>query len=76
VLAAFEPRYAAFEHRGPAAAAAAFDAYAALPDRCRVNSGGAPLEGVALGVDDDGALRLRDDDGRIHRIISGELLPS
>jgi BirA family biotin operon repressor/biotin-[acetyl-CoA-carboxylase] ligase len=76
VLAAFEPRYASFEHRGPAAAAAAFDAYAALPDRCRVNNGGAPLEGVALGVDDDGALRLRDDDGRIHRIISGELLPS
>jgi BirA family biotin operon repressor/biotin-[acetyl-CoA-carboxylase] ligase len=75
VLAAFERRYAAYEATGPAAAAAAFEAHAALPDRCRVNSGGAPLEGTALGVDADGALRLRDDAGRVHRVISGELYP-
>jgi BirA family biotin operon repressor/biotin-[acetyl-CoA-carboxylase] ligase len=75
LLAAFERRYAAYDVTGPAAAAAAFEAYAALPDRCRVNAGGAPLEGVALGVDPDGALRLRDDAGHIHRVISGELLP-
>ncbi len=74
VLAAFEPRYAAFEARGPSVAAEAFDAYAALPDRCRVTTAGAPLEGVALGVDPDGALRVRDDAGEIHRVISGELL--
>jgi BirA family biotin operon repressor/biotin-[acetyl-CoA-carboxylase] ligase len=75
VLAAFEPRYAAFERRGPAAAVEGFDAYAVLPDRCRVTTAGEPLEGVALGVDPDGALRLRDDAGQIHRVISGELLP-
>jgi BirA family biotin operon repressor/biotin-[acetyl-CoA-carboxylase] ligase len=74
VLAAFEPRYAEFERRGPSAAVDGFDAYALLPDRCRVTTGGEPLEGVALGVDPDGALRLRDDAGHVHRVISGELL--
>ena len=41
-------------------------------DRCRVDD---RLEGVALGVDPDGALRLRDDAGQIHRVISGEVQP-
>ena len=78
VLDALEPLYQDFERRGAAAAVAAFDDHAALPDRCRVS---APresqgwLEGTALGVDADGALRLRDDHGTIHRVISGELLP-
>jgi BirA family biotin operon repressor/biotin-[acetyl-CoA-carboxylase] ligase len=72
VLNAFEPLYDEFERRGPAAAVAAFSAYAALPERCRVDD---RLQGVALGVDPDGALRLRDDAGRIHRVISGEIQP-
>jgi len=72
VLNAFEPLYDEFERRGPAAAVAAFSDYAALPERCRVDD---RLEGVALGVDPDGALRLRDDAGRIHRVISGEVQP-
>ena len=72
VLDAFEPLYDDFERRGPAAAVAAFTEYAALPDRCRVDD---RLEGVALGVDPDGALRLRDDAGQIHRVISGEVQP-
>jgi BirA family biotin operon repressor/biotin-[acetyl-CoA-carboxylase] ligase len=78
VLDALEPLYEDFERRGPAAAVAAFGAHAALPDRCRVSSPTHPddwLEGTALGVDADGALRLRDDAGAIHRVISGELLP-
>jgi BirA family biotin operon repressor/biotin-[acetyl-CoA-carboxylase] ligase len=70
VLNAFEPLYDEFEQRGPAAAVAAFSAYAALPERCRVDD---RLQGVALGVDADGALRLRDDAGQIHRVISGEI---
>jgi len=81
VLAAFlnalEPMIAAFEARGPAAAVAAFEAHAGLPAACRVTAPGRPgerLEGVAVGVDPDGALRLRDDTGQIHRVISGELL--
>jgi BirA family biotin operon repressor/biotin-[acetyl-CoA-carboxylase] ligase len=72
VLNAFEPLYDEFQRHGPAAAIAAFSAYAALPERCRVDD---RLEGVALGVDPDGALRLRDDAGRIHRVISGEVQP-
>ena len=72
VLDAFEPQYAEFERSGPAAAVAAFSAFAALPQRCRIDD---RLEGVALGVDPDGALRLRDDAGQIHRVISGEVQP-
>jgi BirA family biotin operon repressor/biotin-[acetyl-CoA-carboxylase] ligase len=72
LLDAFEPLYDEFEQRGPAAAIAAFTQYAGLPDRCRVDD---RLEGVALGVDPDGALRLRDDAGQIHRVISGEVQP-
>jgi BirA family transcriptional regulator, biotin operon repressor / biotin---[acetyl-CoA-carboxylase] ligase len=78
VLEALEPLYEDFEAHGPATAVAAFSALAGLPDRCRVT---APtrhddwLEGTAIGVDADGALRLRDDRGEIHRVISGELLP-
>ncbi len=82
VLDALEPLYEDFEARGPVAAVAAFGAHAALPDRCRVSVSVSPpaspndwLEGTALGVDPDGALRLRDDAGTIHRVISGELLP-
>ena len=72
LLDAFEPLYDDFERRGPAGAVAAFTEYAAFPDRCRVDD---RLDGVALGVDPDGALRLRDDAGQIHRVISGEVQP-
>jgi BirA family biotin operon repressor/biotin-[acetyl-CoA-carboxylase] ligase len=78
VLDALEPLYEDFARRGPAAAVEAFGAHAALPARCRVTAPARPddwLEGTALGVDADGALRLRDDAGEIHRVISGELLP-
>ena len=76
LLDALEPLYEDFERRGPATAVAAFEAHAAFPARCRVTAVGFPgdrLEGTALGVDPDGALRLRDDTGQIHRVISGEL---
>jgi BirA family biotin operon repressor/biotin-[acetyl-CoA-carboxylase] ligase len=79
VLAALEPRYEAFERRGAAAAVEAFAARATFPDRCRVAAPAEPggaLEGVALGLDPDGALRFQDDAGRVHRVISGELLPT
>jgi BirA family biotin operon repressor/biotin-[acetyl-CoA-carboxylase] ligase len=76
LLDTLEPLYEDFERRGPAAAVAAFEAHAAFPARCRVTALGHPgdrLEGTALGVDADGALRLRDETGQIHRVISGEL---
>ncbi len=80
VLAAFlnalEPMLLDFERVGPGAAVAAFETYAALPAACLVTAPGRPgerLEGIALGVDADGALRLRDETGQIHRVLSGEI---
>ncbi len=76
LLDALEPLYEEFERHGPPAAVAAFEAHAAFPAPCRVTAFGQPgnrLEGIALGVDADGALRLRDETGQIHRVISGEL---
>jgi BirA family biotin operon repressor/biotin-[acetyl-CoA-carboxylase] ligase len=76
VLEAFEPLYEDFGARGPEAAVEAWQPFAALGERCRVGAPGAPdahLEGVTLGIDADGALRLRDDTGHIHRVLSGEI---
>jgi BirA family biotin operon repressor/biotin-[acetyl-CoA-carboxylase] ligase len=76
LLEAFEPLCEAFDRRGPAAAVEAFEAHAAFPAPCRVTAPGRPaerLEGIALGVEPDGALRLQDETGQIHRVISGEL---
>jgi BirA family biotin operon repressor/biotin-[acetyl-CoA-carboxylase] ligase len=80
VLAAFlnqlEPLLGEYDRQGPAVAIAAFEAHAALPAACRVTAPGRPnerLEGVAVGVDPDGALRLRDETGHIHRVLSGEI---
>jgi BirA family biotin operon repressor/biotin-[acetyl-CoA-carboxylase] ligase len=76
LLDAFEPLCEAFDRRGPAAAVEAFEAHAAFPAPCRVTVPGRPAErqeGIALGVEPDGALRLQDETGQIHRVISGEL---
>jgi BirA family transcriptional regulator, biotin operon repressor / biotin---[acetyl-CoA-carboxylase] ligase len=76
LLDAFEPLCEEFDRRGPAAAVEAFEAHAAFPAPCRVTAPGRPgdrVEGIALGVEPDGALRLQDDKGQIHRVISGEL---
>jgi BirA family biotin operon repressor/biotin-[acetyl-CoA-carboxylase] ligase len=76
VLGAFEPLFDDFRRRGASAATEAWQEHAALGERCRAAVPGAPgdaIEGVALGVDVDGALRLRDDSGHIHRVLSGEV---
>ncbi len=76
LLDAFEPLCEAFDRRGPAAAVEAFESYAAFPAPCRVTAPGRPgerLEGIALGVEPDGALRFQDQTGQIQRVISGEL---
>jgi BirA family transcriptional regulator, biotin operon repressor / biotin---[acetyl-CoA-carboxylase] ligase len=73
---AFEPLCEDFDRRGPAAAVEAFEAHAAFPARCRVTAPGRPderLDGIALGVEPDGALRFQDETGQIQRVISGEL---
>jgi BirA family biotin operon repressor/biotin-[acetyl-CoA-carboxylase] ligase len=74
VLDAFEPLYDDYRAEGPSVAVAAWEPFAALGARCRVaGPGAAVIEGVALGIDPDGALRVRDDAGHVHRILSGEI---
>jgi BirA family biotin operon repressor/biotin-[acetyl-CoA-carboxylase] ligase len=76
VLDAFEPLYDEYRAEGPTIAAAAWEPFAALGSRCRVGGPGQTtdvIEGVTLGLDPDGALRVRDDAGRVHRVLSGEI---
>ena len=73
VLAALEEAYDDFRAAGPAAAVRRWATHGAVGTRCRVRVAGRDLEGVALGIDPDGALRVADDDGRIHRVVSGEI---
>jgi BirA family biotin operon repressor/biotin-[acetyl-CoA-carboxylase] ligase len=76
VLGAFERHYDGFRADGPGGGVAAWQAYAPRGQRCRVSVPGRPeqpIEGIALGVDADGALRVRDDGGRVHRVLSGEM---
>lgn len=73
VLCAFEAAYDRFRADGPAAAVALWNPFAALGTRCRVRADGRDVEGTSLGIDPDGALRIRDDDGRVHRVVSGEV---
>ncbi|HEX3694761.1 MAG TPA: biotin--[acetyl-CoA-carboxylase] ligase [Polyangia bacterium] len=73
VLAAFEDAYEKFRADGPRAAVALWNPHAALGARCRVRVEGREVDGVSLGIDADGALRVRDDDGRVHHVVSGEV---
>ncbi|MEA2700026.1 MAG: BirA family transcriptional regulator [Myxococcales bacterium] len=74
VLVAFEAAYDQFRAEGPRAAVALWNPFAAIGARCRVRTAdGSDVEGVSLGLDPDGALRVRDDDGRVHRVVSGEV---
>lgn len=72
-LAEIEIAYRQFCAEGPVAAVARWEKHGALGARCRVRAGGQDLEGVTLGIDPDGALRIAADDGRVHRVVSGEL---
>ena len=49
--------------------------FAALPRPCRVQRAAGPLAGIAIDVDAEGALLVRDDAGELHRVVSGELAP-
>jgi biotin-(acetyl-CoA carboxylase) ligase len=73
VLAEIETAYQRFRADGPAAAVAGWERHGALGARVRVRVGGQDREGVVLGLDPDGALRIAGDDGRVHRVVSGEL---
>jgi BirA family biotin operon repressor/biotin-[acetyl-CoA-carboxylase] ligase len=61
---------------GAAGVAAAWKQHARLfGGRVRVVAGRDQVEGVAEDLDDDGALKLRLDDGRVIRVIAGEVTP-
>lgn len=74
VLARLEAAVDDFVARGPAAATALWDTYADRELRCRARVGGRDVEGVPDGVSADGSLRLRDDEGMIHPVMSGEIV--
>ena len=73
LLSSLEAHYDRFRLNGAKVAAAAWERYGATGGRYRVKIGDRELEGVVLGIDPDGALRLAGDDGRVHRVVSGEL---
>ncbi len=49
------------------------DAAAGIGERCTVRLGDAALQGVAEGLDEDGALQLRLDNGELRRITAGDV---
>jgi len=62
-----------FEREGAAAVAAAWQARGQAGKHVRVVSGAGVVEGIAEGLDPDGALRIRLADGSVRRVVSGEL---
>jgi BirA family biotin operon repressor/biotin-[acetyl-CoA-carboxylase] ligase len=73
LLNAFEPAYDQFLADGPARAIERWRKHADLGRRVRVERDGLVIEGVTLDVDGEGTLQVRADDGRVHRVLSGEL---
>jgi BirA family biotin operon repressor/biotin-[acetyl-CoA-carboxylase] ligase len=72
-LDALEPAYDRFVAAGPAEALARWRARANVGAACRVARQGASLEGIVEGIDDEGALLVRDARGALHRVVSGEV---
>ena len=72
-LADFEAIYDDFLARGPAPGLVQWRRHADLGRVCRIDQDGARVEGIAMDIDDDGALLVRDDTGQVHRLISGEV---
>lgn len=71
---AFERRLQTWETQGFAPVARAWTERAhGLGQRCVANLASGSLEGVAEGLDADGALRLRLDDGSVARITAGDV---
>lgn len=74
LVPAFERWRAAWAKEGFAPIAAAWSQRAVgLGERCEARLPHETLSGVAEGMDPDGALRLRLDDGRIERITAGDV---
>src|SRR5262249_48866602 len=74
LLAALEARYGRYLTVGFPSVRTEGESYSCLTGAAvRVASPEGELGGTVLGLDDDGALRLRGDDGRIRRVVGGEV---
>ena len=74
LLAALEARYGRFVARGFSSVRAEWEAYSVLTGaEVRVASPEGELAGRVLGLDDDGALRLRRPGGGVVRVVAGEV---
>jgi BirA family biotin operon repressor/biotin-[acetyl-CoA-carboxylase] ligase len=74
ILDALDARYRAFVDRGATQTIAAFRARVDFfGQHVRVRSGADAIEGVAEHIDDEGALCVRDEAGRVHRLWAGDL---
>jgi len=73
LLAELEPWIERYVAGGVAAIARAWEARADLAARVRATIDGVVCTGVGAGLDADGAFRLRTDDGREHRVLSGDV---
>jgi BirA family transcriptional regulator, biotin operon repressor / biotin---[acetyl-CoA-carboxylase] ligase len=76
IMNALEPAYDRALREGAADSLRTWRAFADLPRACRVERAGGTeaLAGTAFDIDDAGALLLRDHQGRVHRVLSGELV--
>lgn len=70
---AFEPIYDGLVANGPARGLAAWRSHAILGQGCWVSRGAERLQGVAIAVDDSGALLLRTDGGETIAVHAGEV---
>jgi len=74
LLAALESWIATIQEEGFAAVRTRWlELSATLGKRVRVETGKKPLEGQAYDLDADGALLVRDDAGKTHRIVAGDV---
>ena len=74
LLAALEARYGRYLSVGFASVRTEWESYSCLTGtEVRVQGPGGEVAGRVIGLDDDGALRLRGADGRVTRIVAGEV---
>jgi len=75
-LESFEALYQRFLAEGFDAIRPLWDTRCAMVGtRVRVDQESRVLSGVAVGLNEDGSLLLRDDDGRLHSIYAGDIAP-
>jgi len=74
LLAAVEARYGRYLQAGFASVRSEWESYSSLTgSTVRVVAPEGEIDGTVLGLDDDGALRLRRADGRTARVVAGEV---